>query len=116
MTKQADIQWVSLLPDVKSWLEIGDVVEGFLTKKAFTPGPSDQIRGEYTISTNAGVLLVFGTSKIDQGLADVALDSYVRITYKGEDRTRNGNTVKLFDVEIAPGVTLDRNSGEITGP
>lgn len=46
--------------------------------------------------TNYGV---FGTTSIERQFANIPVGSYVWITYKGEEPTKNGRTVKAFDID-----------------
>lgn len=108
------ITWKSTIPVVQAWAEPGDRVEGWLVKKEYTPGPSDALRGEYMIDTKGGYRLVFGTAKIDQGLARVEEGRYIRITYQGEEETKRGFTIKLFNVEVGSGDAVDVETGELT--
>jgi len=78
-----------------------------------TAGPSDQLRGEYLVETTDGIKLIFGTAKIDQGLSRVDVGQYVRITYLGEEETKRGFTVKLFNVEVGLGEAVDVLTGEL---
>ena len=108
------ITWKSTIPIIQAWEEPGDAVEGWLVKKEYTPGPSDQLRGEYMIDTKGGYRLVFGTAKIDQGLARVEEGRYIRITYQGEEETKRGFTIKLFNVEVGSGDAVNVETGELT--
>ncbi|MAH49992.1 hypothetical protein CMI37_29505 [Candidatus Pacearchaeota archaeon] len=109
------LEWRSTIPVVQPWNAVGDALEGWLISKLSTPGPGDQLRGEYILDTADGVRLVFGTAKIDQGLDRVDEGRYIRITYLGEEETRRGYKVKLFNVEVASGDAVNTETGELIG-
>ena len=108
--------WQSELPVQVRFDEIGDSVEGWLLDKQTGPGPGDQLRGQYTIKADDGLKIVFGRTKIDQGMLHVSPGAYVRITYQGEETTSRGNTIKLFDVETKKGALMEIDTGEILLP
>jgi len=74
------------------------------------------LRGLYTIKADDGLKIIFGRTKIDQGMQNIPLGSYVRITYQGDEATARGNTIKLFDVETRKGYRMDVITGEVIGP
>jgi len=111
-----DNGWQSELPIQVRFEEVGELVEGWLLDKGQGPGPGDHLRGLYTIKAEDGLRIVFGRTMIDQGMLNVPVGSYVRITYNGEEATARGNTIKLFSVETRKGYTMDVITGEMTGP
>jgi len=112
----ADEIWQSELPVQVRFDEIGETVEGWLLDKNSGPGPGDQLRGQYTIKASDGLKIIFGRTKIDQGMMNISPGAYVRITYQGEESTTRGNTIKLFDVETKRGARMDILTGEIIAP
>ena len=110
----ADDIWQSELPVQVRFDEVGDSVEGWLLDKGYGPGPGDQLRGQYTIKAEDGLKIIFGRTKIDQGMMNILPGAYVRITYQGEEVTTRGNTIKLFDVETKKGARIDQVTGVIT--
>ena len=108
--------WQSELPLQVRFEEVGDSVEGWLLDKQTGPGPGDQLRGQYTVKAADGLKIIFGRTKIDQGMTYVSVGAYVRITYQGEETTTRGNTIKLFDVETKKGALMDLDSGEVITP
>ena len=109
----ADEIWQSELPLQVRFDEVGDSVEGWLLDKGHGPGPGDQLRGQYTIKAEDGLKIIFGRTKIDQGMMNISPGSYVRITFRGEESTTRGNTVKLFDVETKKGASMNVETGEV---
>ncbi len=110
----SDDIWQSELPIQVRFEEVGDSVEGWLLDKGQGPGPGDQLRGQYTIKSEDGLKIIFGRTKIDQGMMNILPGAYVRITYQGEEATARGNTIKLFDVETKKGARIDQVTGVIT--
>ena len=106
--------WQSELPIQVRFDEVGEAVEGWLLDKGHGPGPGDNLRGLYTIKAEDGLRIIFGRTKIDQGMMNVPLGAYVRITYQGEETTARGNTIKLFDVATRTGWKMDVVTGEVT--
>lgn len=43
---------------------------------------------------------VFGSASIDRQFKNIPEGAYVWITYKGEEQTKNGRTVKVYTIEF----------------
>lgn len=95
--------------ETKTWntkdLAVGSELEGrYVTSKNFiSKFDKSATTTMYVIEgkdgTNYGV---FSTASLARQFANVPEGSYVWITYKGEEPTKNGRTVKVFDVDYDP--------------
>ena len=55
---------------------------------------------KYIIEGKDGVMYgVFGSASINRQFAKIPEGAYVWITYKGEGTTKNGRSVKLYDID-----------------
>ena len=86
----------------KTWnkdLTPGATVEGkYIKKETFEGqyGPTEK----YVIETPTGELLgVFSSASLSNQFKNVPEGSYVWITYKGEETSKNGRPVKVYEVE-----------------
>lgn len=86
----------------KTWnkdLTPGATVEGkYIKKETFEGqyGPTEK----YVIETSTGELLgVFSSASLSNQFKNVPEGSYVWITYKGEETSKNGRPVKVYAVE-----------------
>ena len=62
---------------------------------------------KYVIRTADGTDFgVYGSASIDRQMKNVKLYSQVWITYKGVEQTKNGRTVKVYDIEYDDAVDL----------
>lgn len=77
----------------------GSVLEGiYQSSEVITGKFGEQVK--YIIAKADGeTVAVAGTASIMQQFANVPEGSLVRITYKGIDTTKSGNTVKVYEVE-----------------
>lgn len=56
---------------------------------------------KYIVKANDGTDYgVFGSASINRQFANIPEGAYVWITYKGEEATKNGRTVKVYDIEF----------------
>lgn len=80
-------------------LEAGATLEGLYLKKEYIKtqfGDSEK----YIIETGDGTKLgVFSTASLERQFNNVPEGSYVWITYKGEETSKNGRPVKVYDVD-----------------
>lgn len=80
-------------------LEAGATIEGrYIKKEKITTqfGESEK----YIIETAEGKKMgVFSTASLTRQFNNVPEGSYVWITYKGEETSKNGRPVKVYDVD-----------------
>jgi hypothetical protein len=80
-------------------LEFVGVFEKRMPYKDPTTG-KDKMR--YNVKDEAGkIWLIFGTTRLDRKLEDVADGSVIKIIYKGESKTTKNGRAHDFDVQIA---------------
>jgi len=86
----------------KTWnkdLTPGATVEGKYIKKETFEGQYG-LTEKYVIETPTGELLgVFSSASLSNQFKNVPEGSYVWITYKGEETSKNGRPVKVYEVE-----------------
>lgn len=46
-------------------------------------------------------VVIFGTKVLDDRMGFVEVGQYVKIVYKGEEPTKNGQNAKIFEVSVA---------------
>lgn len=80
-------------------IEAGASIEGkYLKKEVFTGRYGESIK--YVIETADGKKMgVYSTASLNRQFANVPEGSYVWITFKGTETTKNGQTVKVYEVE-----------------
>lgn len=82
-------------------LEAGAEIEGVYLKKeimksSFGPGETEK----YVIETKDGKKMgIFSSASLARQFANVPEGSYVWVVYKGEETTKNGRPVKVYDVD-----------------
>lgn len=86
----------------KTWnkdLNIGDKIEGVYLKKEVVTGKYGDTE-KYVIETAEGEKLgVFSSASLARQFQNIPEGSYVWIEYKGEETSKNGRPVKVYDVE-----------------
>lgn len=86
----------------KTWnkdLNIGDKIEGVYLKKEEVTGKYGDTE-KYVIETAEGEKLgVFSSATLARQFQNIPEGSYVWIEYKGEETSKNGRPVKVYDVE-----------------
>ena len=102
MRKSASTNYI----ETKAWntkdLAVGSEIEGrYVSSDTFIGkfGETTKYVIEGKDGTNYGV---FSTASLARQFANIPEGSYVWITYKGEEPTKNGRTVKVFDVDYDP--------------
>lgn len=75
----------------------GDNIEGELTAKKTHIGVNDS--NLYHLKKDDVVTSIWGSKVLDQRLELVEVGTYVRITYKGTEKNKKGQDVKIFKVE-----------------
>lgn len=80
-------------------LNDGDSIEGFYTKKEVAKtrfGESEK----YIIETKDGEKKsIFSSASLVRQFANIPTGCYVWVTYKGKEQSKNGQMVKVFEVE-----------------
>ena len=85
----------------KTWnkdLKSGDTIEGKYVKKEIYEGNFGQTE-KYIIDVNGEMFGVFSSASLERQFKNVPEGSYVWITYKGEETTKTGRPVKVYEVE-----------------
>lgn len=86
----------------KTWnkdLEPGATIEGKYIKKETYDGQYGRTE-KYVIETNEGEKFgVFSSASLANQFKNVPEGSYVWITYKGEETSKNGRPVKVYEVD-----------------
>lgn len=87
----------------KTWnkdLETGATLEGRFIKKEIYDGNYGKTE-KYIIETTDGEKFgVFASASLSNQFQNVPEGSYVWITYKGEETTKSGRPVKVYEVEF----------------
>lgn len=86
----------------KTWnknLEVGATLEGAYLKREVYKGNYGEV-AKYVIEDKDGEKwAVFSSASLGSQFENVPEGSYVWITYKGEEQTKNGKPVKVYSVE-----------------
>lgn len=86
----------------KTWnrdLKAGDQIEGVYLKKEIYEGNYGATE-KYIVETSDGEKYgVFSSASLANQFKNVPEGSYVWITYKGEETSKSGRPVKVFEVE-----------------
>lgn len=102
-TKAAkDRKWTKIeAPDFSRFGKPGDSIEGKLLKVGQTKFRNGTA-GKYTVELETGEEVTFnGSVRLDDLMADVPINSFVRITYTGDTKTGSNFQMRNFDVEVA---------------
>lgn len=79
----------------------GQILEGTLTLKETISINNNEI-GKFTLTDDVGGMKSFlGGASIDAILENIPEGTYIRLTYKGKERTNSGREVKIFTIEKA---------------
>lgn len=90
-------EWKTIEPEVWKAENSGDSIEGILINKRPSPKYDNKI---YNIETaNGEQKVVFGTTVLDDRMDYVEIGTRVRITYKGTEKNKKDQDVKIFKVE-----------------
>lgn len=82
-------------------LKPGDAIEGKYIKKELVDSKFDETKKteKYIIETPEGEKVgVFSSASLGRQFANIPVGSYVWITYQGEEVSKNGRPVKVYDV------------------
>lgn len=86
----------------KTWntnLEAGATLEGLYMAVEIVEGNYGETE-KYVIKDPSGDLYgVFASASLSRQFKSIPVGSYVWIEYKGEEVSKNGRTVKIYDVE-----------------
>lgn len=95
--KEQEPKWKKIESDFIKLDKIGDSVEGVLISKDQTPKYwFYTVRDIKTDETKR----IHGSTDLDSKMAEVDIDTLVRITYVKDQKTANLMTLKVFDVEV----------------
>ena len=98
------MEWKSVEPNVWKPEKDGDCVEGVLIR--MMPKDSNLLSARYWIENSSkDVVLVWGSTVLDDRMSIVPVGSIVRITYKGKQKNSKKQDVKIFKVEVANGLS-----------
>ncbi|MCD7781896.1 MAG: hypothetical protein LUG89_04305 [Methanosphaera sp.] len=78
--------------------DIGDKIEGFLTRHEVDVGSYHQNLYELTQPDDKKIL-IWGKTQLDNLLSEVELNDYIRITYTGVKKTSCGHELKTYILE-----------------
>lgn len=95
-------EWKTVEPGTWKPAKEGDSVEGVLMNKQPKEG---QLSARYLVETNKDgkteVVLVWGSTVLDDRLSVVPVGSLVRITFKGKQKNKRGQDLNIYKVEVA---------------
>lgn len=87
----------------KTWnkdLTVGATIEGVYVKKEIYDGNYGQTE-KYVIETPEGEMMgIFSSASLANQFKNVPEGSYVWVVYKGEETTKSGRPVKVYEVEF----------------
>lgn len=83
-------------------LKVGDKLEGQYVAQETFEGKFG-MTNKYVIRAADGTdFAVYGSASIDRQFAKIKIYSYVWIEYTGEEKTKNGRTVKTYRIDYDP--------------
>lgn len=103
MTLGTERKFKDVEPDVWQPEKSGDTIEGTLIR--VVPAEGEISTRYYLEKDNLEYVLVWGSTVLDDRMPMAAIGSYVKIEFRGEEKTKKGRKVKLFRVSI--GLPLD---------
>ena len=95
--------------ETEAWnksLEPGATLEGYYVQSETFNGKFGETT-KYTIKTDDGYYGVYGSASLDRQFKNIPEGCFVWITYKGEEPTKNGRTVKVYDVDYDDELTAE---------
>lgn len=109
----SDINWNSI-PDgeLTKWDVEGKTIEGVLINKKEQPNTGKGPGHIYEVQTKDGIATFFAPTILHQKLERLPIPTAVRIKLAKIDKTKTGNTLKLFNVDHAP---ADENTLKMMG-
>ena len=88
--------WESVEPEIWKPVEAGDTVEGILLFRRVRGGKYN--KEAYCIEDRGKKLLLFGTTVLEEQMRFVSVGDFVRVVYKGTQKGKKDNDIKLFEV------------------
>ena len=95
---QEAVNWKTIEPNQWKPEKDGDFLIGILVRKE--PKTPD-LSAKYTFDTVDGMMMVWGSTILDDRLALVNIGDRVRVTFKGLTKNQKNQDLKLFKVEVA---------------
>lgn len=77
----------------------GATLEGIYTFNSLVEGKFGETTKYVVVDPQGQGWAVFGSASLDRQFAKIPEGSYVWITYKGVEPTKNGRTVKVYEVD-----------------
>ncbi len=111
MAKAPETKWVSVTPELFSFEEPGDTIEGSIVHRDTFVLNGDNVP-RYTIQAANGLKSFLAGSKVAQALAPYAPGTVIYVSYLGDVKTSSGRTMKAYQVMVAEG---SRRFAEDTG-
>lgn len=91
-------EWKTIDPGKWTPKQDGELIEGILVQ--MQPKQAE-LSARYTLDTENGLMLVWGSTVLDNRMSYVKIGQHVRITFKGATKNKKGQPLKIFKVEIA---------------
>ena len=113
MPKEQATVWISVTPELFSFEEPGDTIEGTIMHRDTFVLNGDNVP-RYTLKTSEGIKSFLAGSKVSNALAPYAVGTAVYVSYLGDIKTSSGRTMKDYQIMVAEGsrVVAD-DTGEI---
>ena len=80
-------------------LNVGDTLEGVYTFSSTFIGKFGETNKYVVVDPQGNGWAIFGSASIDRQFKLIPEGSYIWITYKGLETTKNGRSVKVFDID-----------------
>ena len=113
MPKEQATVWISVTPELFSFEEPGDTIEGTIMHRDTFVLNGDNVP-RYTLKTSEGIKSFLAGSKVSSALAPYAVGSAVYVSYLGDIKTSSGRTMKDYQVMVAEGSrVIADDTGEI---
>ena len=96
MAKKEQDEFEVVMPQVWKPTEEEESIQGTLVDKGERGGKYNSTR--YTLETEEGYVLVFGTTVLDNRMKLVNVGDYIRIKFLGTETNKKGNDTKLFEI------------------
>ena len=81
-------------------LAVGATLEGVYTFNSTFTGKFGETTKYVVVDPEGNGWAIFGSASIDRQFKQIPEGSYIWITYKGEESTKNGRTVKVYDIDF----------------
>jgi hypothetical protein len=90
------MEWNEIQPNVWKPTTTGEAIEGVLIDKQLDKGSFGS--SAYAIESQSGQTLVWGSAVLDERMKYINIGDLVRIEYKGTQKNKRGQDVKIFKV------------------